>query len=91
MEKSLKLVKLLQLSEKEREDQDTSFLVKQSELQLQSDILATEKSLAEEKQKRNQTIVNMPFNAERVIACDIKIEALEDGLKRLNALKVELF
>jgi hypothetical protein len=53
--------------------------------------LATEKSLAEQKQKRAKVLTTMPFSASNVIACDVQVEALEDGLKRLNKLKELLF
>ena len=91
MEKVLKLVQLLQQSEKERADQDVQFEVKQAELRLQSDILATEKSLADAKMAKSRTLVSRPFNSQAVINADTQIEGLEDGLKRLKALQTELF
>jgi len=91
METQLKLADLLRQSDEERKNEDVSFEVKQTELQLNSDILATERSLAEAKKNRRDTILETPFSAEAVIKVDIEIESLTDGLKRLNALKTELF
>jgi hypothetical protein len=91
MEKKLKLQELLQQSSEERKEQDVQFEVKQAELQLSSDILATEKSLAEAMMKKTSAILSKPFDSQAIINLDIQIESLEDGLKRLNTLKEDLF
>ena len=83
--------KLLQQSSEERKEQDIQFEVKKAALQLEADILATQKSLAEAEQNRADSIVRTPFNPEDVINDDIEIEGLRDGLKRLQNLKTELF
>lgn len=91
MEKSLKLQQLLLQSDEEKKEQDVQFEVKQAELQLASDILATEKSLAEATKQRKQRILAKPFDSQAIINQDLTIEGLTDGLKRLNALRTELF
>jgi hypothetical protein len=53
--------------------------------------LATERSLAEARLARKEIILATTFNAEAIIEASINIEQLEDGLKRLYALKTELF
>lgn len=91
MEKSLKLSELLLQSSEEKEKEEVSYRVKTAELQLQADILATERSLAEAFAERKNAMFIQPFDPQEIINCSIHIEELQDGLKRLNALKSELF
>jgi len=90
MEKQLKLKEILLASAEENKKEEVEFVVKQSQLQLESDILATEKSIMEKKKMRNN-ILRGEFDSQKIIECDIEIEAYQDGLKRLNQLKTELF
>ena len=91
MGESLKYKELLLQSQEEKDQKDVQFQVEQAELQLQSDILATKQSLAEAKGNLEVSKASSPFQAARVVDFQIAVEALEDGLKRLEALKVELF
>ena len=91
MATSLKLQQLLQQSSEEKKEQDVQFQVKQAALQLESDILATSQSLAKAEKTRATTVISELFSAGEIINADISIEGLKDGLKRLNALKTELF
>jgi hypothetical protein len=47
--------------------------------------------LAEAEATKVKTIIYAPFSSQKIIDCDITIESLKDGLKRLNALKTQLF
>jgi hypothetical protein len=60
-------------------------------LQLQSDILATKKSLGTSKKRLADEKGAYPFNASKVIELQLEVEGLEDGLKRLEKLEKELF
>ncbi len=91
MEKSLKYQELLLQSQEEKDQKDVQFQVEQAELQLQSDTLATKQSLAEAKGELTEAEAASPFNASVVIEHQVTVEALEDGLKRLEALKEKLF
>jgi uncharacterized Zn finger protein (UPF0148 family) len=91
MAKSLKLRELLLQSDEEKKSEDVEYRVKQAELQLESDILATKQSLDESKKERAELVLAEPLDADSIIQKDIEIESLEDGLKRLNLLKEELF
>jgi hypothetical protein len=44
-----------------------------------------------EKKKMRNNILRGEFDSQKIIECDIEIEAYQDGLKRLNQLKTELF
>jgi hypothetical protein len=58
---------------------------------LESDILATQKSLASKKRDLENAKNGSRLNSRAIIEIQLEVEALEDGLKRLNALKAELF
>jgi len=58
---------------------------------LDADILATKKSLAGEKASLLRLKSKFPLNAQDIIDTQLRIEGLEDGLKRLGLLKAELF
>ena len=91
MGESLKYKELLLQSQEEKDQKDVQFQVEQAELQLQSDILATKQSLAKVKGSLEVNKSACPFNAADVVETQVAVESLEDGLKRLEALKVELF
>jgi hypothetical protein len=51
--------------------------------------LATEKSLASKRAELDDAKCTVPLNSINIINLQIEVESLEDGLKRLNALKKE--
>ena len=61
------------------------------EQSLQADILATKRALAARKSDLARAKSSYPLNADKIIEFQIDIEGMEDGLKRLNALREELF
>ena len=91
MGKSSLYSQLILKSSEEKKEEEVSFQEESAKLQLASDILATEKSLSEAKRNRIATITQRSFDSAAIIYCDRTIEALEEGVKRLKALQVELF
>jgi len=89
----LKLKELLLLSDKDQELQEVEFQVKNAELQLAADILATKKSLGTKEEALTKAKRNLATGgtAQQIIDLQVEVEALSDGLKRLEALNTELF
>ena len=87
----LKYRDLLLQSSQEKEAQEVEFKVEEMQQSLDADILATKKSLAGEKASLIRLKSNFPLNAQDIIDTQLRIESLEDGLKRLGLLKAELF
>lgn len=58
---------------------------------LEADILATRKSLASESAALVRLKGQFPLDAQAIVDRQVRIESLQDGLKRLNDLKTELF
>ena len=87
----LKYKDLLLQSSQEKEAQEVEFKVEEMQQSLDADILATKKSLAGEKASLVRLKSKFPLNAQDIIDTQLRIESLEDGLKRLGLLKAELF
>lgn len=77
------------VSSEELDQKEVQYAVDEAKLQLQSDILATEKSLASKKAELDDAKCSVPLNSSNIVNLQIEVESLEDGLKRLNALKKE--
>jgi hypothetical protein len=88
---ALKYKELLLQSSQEKELQEVEFRVEEMQQSLEADILATKRSLAGERATLVRYKSQFPLMAQYVIDSQIRIESLEDGLARLNALKQELF
>lgn len=88
---SVKYRDLIQTSQSEIESQEIQFKVSSAHLQLQSDILATKRSISEAQSRALAAKRETPFSSTRIITAQLAVEALEDGLKRLEELKTELF
>ena len=58
---------------------------------LEADILATKRAMAARRSDLSRAKATYPLDAHRVLEFQVDIESMEDGLKRLNALKEELF
>ena len=69
---------------------EVEFLVEDQKLQLQSDVLATKRDLAAAKMQLDDLKTDYPLDIDAIIATQLKIEALEDGLTRLSKLQEEL-
>ena len=88
---AVKYKDLLLQSSQEKEAQEVEFKVEEMQQSLDADILATKKSLAGEKASLIRLKSKFPLNAQDIIDTQLRIESLEDGLKRLGLLKAELF
>ena len=88
---ALKYRDLLLQSSQDKEAQEVEFRVEEMQQSLEADILATKRSLAGERATLVRYKSQFPLMAQYVIDSQIRIESLEDGLARLNALKQELF
>lgn len=89
--KPLKYQQLLQQSQQEKDQQALEFQVEEAKQQLEADILATKRSLAASKQDLLKAKSAQPFDAQKIINIQIRVEGLEDGLSRLLNLMEELF
>ena len=78
------------LSQEETNSQEVAFAVEDAKLQLQSDILATKKSLEAKKSELQDAKTAYPLNVEKIISLSSEIEGYEDGLKKLKSLQEEL-
>ena len=77
------------VSSEELDQKEVQYAVDEAKLQLQSDILATEKSLAAKKAEYEDAKQTVPLDSTKIVNLQIEVESLEDGLKRLNNLKKE--
>ena len=77
------------VSSEELDQKEVQYAVDEAKLQLQSDILATEKSLAVKKAEYEDAKQTVPLDSTKIVNLQIEVESLEDGLKRLNNLKKE--
>jgi hypothetical protein len=85
----MKFIDYLKQSSEEKISKEQQQLVKRRELQLNSDILATESALENKKEELED--MKYSGNNERIISLYNEVEGLEKGLAILNNLKAELF
>lgn len=78
------------LSSEEQSQKEVSRAVENAKLQLQSDILATQSALEDKKQEFEDAKSTYPLDAVAIVNLQTEVEGLEDGLKKLKALKDEL-
>lgn len=78
------------LSSEEQSQKEVSRAVENAKLQLQSDILATQSALEDKKQELEDAKTTYPLSAIDIVNLQTEVEGLEDGLKKLKALQVEL-
>jgi hypothetical protein len=86
MEKSLKLADLYTQSQEDKNQEEVQFNLESAKLQLQADILATQKSLAEGRAEYRRLLTVIPFNPSAIINASNNVKALEAGLEELNKL-----
>ena len=90
-ETPLKYSQLLDQSQQELDQQEKSFQVEQANLQLQSDISATNQSLLSAKKDLAAAYITKPFSSQAIISAQDKVTILEAGIKRLSELQKQLF
>ena len=88
---SAKYADLIRQSQQEKDQQELSLQADQAKLDLQQDIVATKRSLAEAEIQLLRTKSSIPFNSQNVVNAQVRVEGLKEGLARLNALDSELF
>lgn len=82
---------LLSQSQTEKDQQELQFRVEEGKHQLSADLLATKRSLASANKNLLRVKGAYPFSSQNVVDAQIKVEELQDAIKRLEALQTELF
>ena len=83
----LKLKDLYQESQKDQDQAEQQLVLEQGELQLKSDLLATEQALLKAKAKLDKTLRMTPFNPSAIVAAKNEVRELEAGIVDLKELK----
>lgn len=89
--KQLSYLQRQQLSQEDKSSQDLIYKAEAANLQLKSDILATEQSVMECTMAVDTAMTAYPFNTQAIINAQTALENAEDGLKRAKALAALLF
>lgn len=87
----LKYSERLQMSQKEKDSQESQYQVEQAKLQLASDILATQQSVMNASKRVDQLKGHFPLQSADIISAQGDLQGYEQGLKMLRALESELF
>ena len=90
MAKSLTYKQRLTQSQKERDSKALEHTVKEAKLQLQSDTLATEKSLLKKQEEVDNLKAAVPLDFSAIIKAQAELGGIQRGLDALNELGVEL-
>ena len=78
------------LSSEEISQKDLNREVEKAKLQLSADIFATTSALEDKKLELEEAKTTSPLDTKLIVQLQVEVENLEDGLKRLKALKTEL-
>jgi outer membrane protein TolC len=89
--KPLSYLERLQQSQEDKNSKAELRQAANAKLQLQSDILATEQSVADAEDRLEAAKSSIQFSAQSVVTAQIELEQAQDGLKRIKALEAELF
>ena len=65
--------------------------MQQAELQLKSDLLATEQSIAKTKANLEAAKNDYPLDVQRIVNLQSDLNSVEAGKKAIEALQIELF
>ena len=77
------------LSQEETGTQEVLFAVEDAKLQLQSDILATKRSLENKKAELEDAKTTYPLDSSKIVSLMEEVESLKKGIKSLEALQKE--
>ena len=77
------------LSPEDNAQKEVEFMVEDQKLQFQSDLLATKRDLATAKAKVEDLKTDYPLDLGAIIEAQLEVEALEDGLSRMEKLQEE--
>ena len=78
-------------TQQEKDNAVVSHQVAQDELQLQADILETQRQVELKKQELETLKSNQTLQPSKIVACMDELEGYQKGLKALKKLKTELF
>ena len=81
----------LRLSKDDKRDQEINAQVEEASLKFDSDILASKTALQQKRRELESLKRTFPVNPKAMVNAMGDIQALEDGIKALEQLKVELF
>ena len=78
------------ISEEKKSQEEVSYAVESQKLQYQSNLLATQRCLSENKKSLGDAKTEYPLDFQKIAALTNNIEALEKGLEVLKNLGKEL-
>ena len=79
------------MSSEEMTEKEIEYKVESAKLQLQSDILATKQSKAKAEAELEAAKYAYPFDSQRIVDCQVEVEAYAEAIVKLEALMKELF
>lgn len=91
MEKQLSYLERQQQSHSEKSLKDAQYKADQAKLQLQSDLLETQRLLGEKKQALEEAKGASPLNTQTIVTLAGEVDGLEKGVEYLKNLSKELF
>lgn len=89
METLINYKKKTLISPTDQAQENVDLMVKEAKLQLDSDILATERELLQARQTATLSRQKYPLNVQEILDADNNVESLEQGLAKLQELKKE--
>ena len=78
------------ISPEEVESQEVKFMVEDTKLQFQKDLLETKRALSAAQVELNDLKTDYPLNVQSIIDKQIEIENYEDAISRMDKLGIEL-
>ena len=78
------------ISPEEVESQEVKFMVEDTKLQFQKDLLETKRALSAAQVELNDLKTDYPLNVQAIIDKQIEIENYEDAISRMDKLGIEL-
>ena len=78
------------ISPEEVESQEVKFMVEDTKLQFQKDLLETKRALSAAQVELNELKTDYPLNVQSIIDKQIEIENYSDAITRMNELGEEL-
>lgn len=78
------------ISPEEVESQEVKFMVEDTKLQFQKDLLETKRALSAAQVELNELKTDYPLDVQAIIDKQIEIENYEDAIGRMDKLGIEL-
>ena len=79
------------VSQETVDNQQVELNVQAAALQLNSDLLATKRAMLEAEKELQEAKQAYPFNTQRIIDAQVKVEDFRDAIERIETLQKELF